>query len=44
MDVSRCGAPFEDSELRRFLDAKEYEGLERLRTENAIRAVTYPYL
>jgi hypothetical protein len=41
MDGSGCKAPFEDSEIRRFLDKKTLEGLEQLRTQNEIQQVYY---
>jgi hypothetical protein len=37
MDGSGCKAPFSDKELRRFLDAKTFDGLEQLRTQQELR-------
>jgi hypothetical protein len=39
MDGSGCKAPFEESEIRRFLDKKTLDGLEQLRTQNEIQQV-----
>lgn len=39
MDGSGCKAPFEDSEIRRFLDKKTLDGLEQLRTQDEIQKV-----
>lgn len=39
MDVSGCKEPFADSQIRRFLDQKAYEGFDQLRTENEIKKV-----
>jgi hypothetical protein len=39
MDSSGCAASFSETEVRRFLDLKTFEGFENLRTENEIRDV-----
>jgi hypothetical protein len=39
MDGSGCKAPFEEEEIRRFLDAKAFKLLDKLRTENELKKV-----
>jgi len=41
---SECGAFFAEKEIRRFLDEKIYEGLDKIRTETVIREVTPSFL
>ena len=44
MDGSGCKAPFEEEEIRRFLDAKAFKLLDKLITENELKNVTsFPY-
>ena len=39
MDNSECAASFSEVEIRRFLDEKTYNALDRIRTENEVREV-----
>lgn len=39
LDGSGCKAPFDEGEIRRFLDAKAFKLLDKLRTENELKEV-----
>ena len=39
LDGSGCGAPFEESEIKRFLNDKAFKLLDKLRTEHVIKEV-----
>lgn len=41
LDGSGCGAPFEESEIRRFLDDKAFKLLDKLRTANVLKEVPH---
>lgn len=42
LDGSGCATPFEESEIRRFLDDKAFKLLDKLRTEHELKEVLPP--